>query len=364
MRVVELAGIGPGAFGATVLSDLGADVIRIDRLTPVAEDTVTMTGPLSRGRRSIALDLKTAEGTRTALALIDDADVLIDPFRPGVTRRLGLGPEIRESRPRLIYAQMTGWGQDGPLAPRAGHDLNYLALSGALAMMGTPGEPPPVPLNLVADFGGGGMLLVMGITAALYERERSGTGQLLDVAMLDGVTMLAASLFQLRRDGIITGERGRSFLDGGAPWYRAYRTADARYVTVAALEPQFYRALLAALDIPPADHPQWDRSTWPKLTGLLEERFAAEPLSHWDQQLTDLDVCYAPVLDLDELETHPHHMARQTVSSTYGLREPTPAPRFSRTPARIQGPATEPGQHTTEILAELADRQAHVDLDH
>jgi alpha-methylacyl-CoA racemase len=360
VRVIELAGIGPGPFGATVLSDLGADVIRIDRPARPGEAVAAMAGPLSRGRRSIALDLKQPEGRQAALRLVDDADVLIDPFRPGVTRRLGLGSEICDSRPQLIYAQMTGWGQDGPLAPRAGHDLNYLALSGTLAMMGAPGEPPPVPLNLVADFGGGGMLLVVGVVAALYERERSGRGQVLDVAMLDGVNLLAASLFQARRDGLISVERGQSFLDGGAPWYRAYRTADDRYVTVAALEPQFYCALLEALDIAVDDHPQWDRSAWPKLAALLEQRFASEALKHWDDLLGDLDVCYAPVLDLDDLESHPHHQTRNTVTTAFGIRQPAPAPRFSRTPARIQGPAVEPGQHTAEILAQLADRQPPV----
>ncbi len=357
IRVIELAGLGPAPFGATLLSDLGADVIRIDR--PTAADTgISTAGPLSRGRRSIVLDLKTPDHVDTALELVDTADVLIDPFRPGVVHRLGLGPDVCLARnPRLVYAHMTGWGQDGPLAPRAGHDLNYIALSGVLAMMGPPDAPPPPPLNLVADFGGGGMLLGFGVVAALYERERSGRGQVLDVAMVDGVLMLAASLFQMRADGTWTAQRSQNALDGGAPWYRAYRSADGKYLTVAALEPEFYRRLLSTLDIDPDAHAQWNRADWPDLAAQLALAFAGQPLRHWNELLGDIDVCYAPVLDLDELERHPHHTARSTVDASFGSRQPAPAPRFSRTPAAIQGPSIEPGRHTAQILDELAQRR-------
>ncbi|HTK61478.1 MAG TPA: CaiB/BaiF CoA-transferase family protein [Pseudonocardia sp.] len=355
VRVIELAGLGPAGFGAMLLSDLGADIVRIDR-PPAPRSLITMDGPMSRGRRSIALDLKDDEDREAAFALIDDADVLIDPFRPGVTERLGLGPDIAlERNPRLVYARMTGWGQDGPLAQRAGHDLNYLALSGALAMMGTPGQPPPVPLNLIGDFGGGGMLLGFGIVSALYERDRSGVGQVLDVAMLDGVLLLSASLFQLRAEGLMHTERGQSFLDGGAPWYRAYRAQDGRYLTVGALEPQFYRLLLRSLDIDESEYPQWDRDRWPALTTLLERLFGGRPLRYWVELLGDTDVCFAPVLDIDDLESHPHHAARGTVSSAFGMRQPSPAPRFSRTPGRIQGPSVTPGEHTADILAEIKE---------
>ncbi len=357
IRVIELAGLGPAPFGATLLSDLGADVIRIDRPDATSAG-ISMAGPLSRGRRSIVLDLKNPDDVALALELVDTADVLIDPFRPGVVHRLGLGPDVCVARnPRLVYAHMTGWGQDGPLAPRVGHDLNYLALSGVLGMMGPPDAPPPPPLNLVADFGGGGMLLGFGVVAALYERERSGRGQVLDVAMMDGVLMLAASLFQMRADGSWTPDRGQNALDGGAPWYRAYRSADGQYLTVAALEPQFYRRLLDTLGIDPDPHPQWDRVDWPDLSAQLERTFAAQPLQHWNELLGDIDVCYAPVLDLNELERHPHHAARGTVDTSFGARQPAPAPRFSRTPAAVRGPSVDPGRHTAEILDELARRR-------
>jgi alpha-methylacyl-CoA racemase len=353
VRVVELDGIGPGPFGAMLLSDLGADVIRVDR-PPSVDGGSPHSTVLGRGRRSIVLDLKDEGSIEALLALIDRADVLIDPFRPGVAERLGIGPTVCLARnPRLVYARMTGWGQEGPLAPRAGHDINYVALSGALAMMGEPGQPPHPPLNLVGDFGGGGMLLALGVVAALLERERSGEGQVVDVAMLDGVLLLLASIFQLSSDGLWHRERGQNFLDGGAPWYRAYRTADDRYVTVGSLEPQFYRLLFEKLDMDPDEYDQWDRARWPELSHALEQRFAEHPRSYWVDLLGDTDVCFAPVLELDELEHHPQHAARGTTADHHGVRQPVPGPRFSRTPARVQGPPASPGQHTAEILAEL-----------
>jgi alpha-methylacyl-CoA racemase len=353
IRVIELAGIGPGPFGGMLLADQGADVITIDR--PGGGNALdTSSRVLARGRRSIVLDLKEPGDHAVALALIDSADVVIDPFRPGVAERLGVGPEVcRDRNPRLIYARMTGWGKDGPLAERAGHDINYLAISGVLGLMGDPGTPPPVPLNLVADFGGGGMLLGYGVLAALFERERSGLGQIVDAAMLDGVVQLAASLFQLHADGLWNAGRGTNFLQGGTPWYRTYRTSDGEYVSVGALEPQFYRVLLHGLGIDPDDHDQWDRDGWPALTRIIADLFAARPLAHWVELLADTDACFAPVLRFDQLADHPHHRARETIETHDGVTQPAPSPRFSRTPARYRPPPARPGEHTDEILAEL-----------
>jgi alpha-methylacyl-CoA racemase len=353
LRVVELAGIGPAPFGAMLLADMGAAIITIDRPQP----TGLLEGSsrvLWRGRRSIALDLKSADDLDIARRLIDRADVLIDPFRPGVTERLGIGPDqCSERNPRLVYARMTGWGQDGPLAQRSGHDINYLALSGILGLLGPADAPPPIPLNLIADFGGGGMMLGLGILAALHERERSGEGQVIDVAMLDGALMLATFLFQLRADGLWHDGRNTNFLQGAAPWYRAYRTSDGEHVTVGALEPQFYDLLLTTLGLDPAAHDQWDRDEWPALARTLEDMFAAQPLAHWTALLADTDACFAEVLGFEDLQDHPHHLARGTIDISTGVPQPAPVPRFSRTPSEIGLPPSAPDEHRDEILAEL-----------
>jgi alpha-methylacyl-CoA racemase len=354
--VVELAGIGPAQMGAMMLADMGADVIRVDRVADVPGERPAEPNReiLSRGRRSIALDLKTALGQQTALRLIESADVLIDPYRPGVAERLGIGPDVCTARDdRLIYARMTGWGQSGPLAAAAGHDINYVALTGALEAMGPAAASPPVPLNLVGDFGGGGMLLAFGVAAALVKRARTGSGDVIDVAMVDGVASLMAGITQLQAEGLWPGAREAHWLQGAAPWYRAYRTSDGRYLTVGPLEAKFYAQLLAALELDAGDWPQWDEACWPALHARLEARFAEHPLEEWRERLEGTDVCFAPVLSLEDAPNHPHMAERGTYVEVDGSVQPAPAPRFERAPGAIAGPAPWPGEHTDEVLAEL-----------
>jgi alpha-methylacyl-CoA racemase len=355
VRVVELAGVGPGPHGVMLLADLGADVVRVDR--PAAargEDPLAPAGiGLARNRRSIAIDLKDPQGAELVLALIERADVLVEGFRPGVAERLGLGPEVVTSRaPRVVYARVTGFGQDGPLAPRAGHDLDYLALSGMLDAIGPAGTPPPPPGALIADFGGGGTFVAIGVLAALLERERSGLGQVIDVAMVDGVASLSAFTRGLLSIGAWTTERGGNLLDGGAPFYACYACEDGRHVAVAALEPEFYARLVEGLGMDGADWPQWDRARWPALTAELRRRFADAPRDVWAERFADVDACVVPVLDLAEAPSHPHHIARGTYLEGPGS-PPAPAPRLGRTPGAVRRPPPRPGEHTDEVLAEL-----------
>jgi alpha-methylacyl-CoA racemase len=342
-----------------LLADLGADVVRVDRPSDVPSDPGPGPSPNlhARGKRSIALDLKRGADLDVARDLIDAADVLLDPYRPGVAERLGVGPDdCLERNPRLIYARMTGWGQDGPLAQAPGHDLNYIALAGALHPMGDPTAPPPVPLNLIGDFGGGGMLLAFGVVAALYEREHSGRGQVLDVAMVDGVVSLLTSVCMLDAMGLWSRERGGNWLDGSAPWYRPYLTADGRYVTIGSLEPQFYALLLETLGLEADDWPEWDTSRWPAMRERLEAIFATSTLTEWSERLNMADLCFAPVLRIDEAATHPHLAARGTYVERDGVLQPAPAPRFSRTPGAIRRSPPWPGQHTADVLAEVGER--------
>ncbi|AEA27638.1 CaiB/BaiF CoA transferase family protein [Pseudonocardia benzenivorans] len=355
IRVVELGGIGPGPFAAMLMADLGAEVVRIDRppREPLGEHQQHERDLLLRGRRSIALDLKSADGVEVALRLTDRADVLLDPFRPGVAERLGIGPETATSRnPGLVYARMTGWGQTGPLASVAGHDLNYVALAGPLAAMGRRGSPPAPALNLIGDFGGGGMLLAFGVTAALVERNRSGRGQVIDVAMTDGVAALSASIVGFTNMGVWRPERESNFLDGGAPYYDSYETSDGRHVTIGSIEPQFYALLLDKLGLDAAEWPQDDRRRWPELHARLAEIFRGRTRDEWCELLEGTDVCFAPVLGFDEAPKHPHLAARGTYVEEHGMLQPAPVPRFSRTPGAIQTPPCSPGQHTREVLAD------------
>jgi alpha-methylacyl-CoA racemase len=356
LRVVELAGLGPAEHGCMMLADMGAEVIRVERLTAVP-DTAGREPPrtlLSRGRRSIALDLRHAEGLAAVRRLIETADVLVDPYRPGVLERLGLDPDdLLAVTTRLVIARMTGWGQDGPLAKAAGHDLNYIAVSGALHEIGEPDRLPAVPLNLVADYGGGGMLLVAGILAALLERERSGNGQTIDVAMVDGVASQLAGVLHLHAIGGYDGRRGSSWVQGGAPWYRPYAASDGAFVTVAALESQFYALLLHELGLDPDDYPQWDRECWPELQDELTRIFGAEPGAHWRQRLEGTDACFAVAVPLVEAAQHPHLIARETYVERDGVVQPAPAPRFSRTPAALNTPPPWPGQDTEAVLEEI-----------
>jgi alpha-methylacyl-CoA racemase len=350
-KVIELGGIGPGPFTGMMLSDFGAEVIRIDRTQDTAADPPP--DPLRRGRRSVALDLKRPEGRDVLLRLLDLADVLIDPFRPGVTERLGIGPDVVHQRnARIVYARVTGWGQDGPLAHVAAHDLNYLALAGPLAAIGRRSEPPPPPLNLVGDFGGGGMLAAFGIAAALFERERSGLGQIIDVAMLDGIAALFASIVGFANSGDWIPTRESNFADGGAHWANAYETADGGYVTVATLEPQFYALLLERLGLDPAEWPQHERTLWPELRARFADIFRTRTRDEWCELLEGTDACFAPVLTLEEATGHPHIASRGTYVERNGMLQQSPAPRFSRTPGEIGAAPAPAGSHSFEVLQE------------
>ena len=356
VTVVELAGLGPVLHGVTLLADLGADVVRVDRpaAVPAERPTASPREPLGRGRRSVALDLKADAGRELFERLLDDADVLVDPYRPGVLERLGLDPErLTAERPRLVVARMTGWGQSGPLAASAGHDLNYLARTGALQLIGEEDRPPPVPLNLIGDFGGGGMLLAFGVAAALFERERSGRGQVIDVAMIDGIASLMTSIFQLDARAKWKPGRHTNWLQGAAPWYSAYETADGRFVTVATLEPQFYAALLGALGMDLEEWPQWDEDGWPRLRERLAATFRTATMAEWEERLADVDCCFAPVLWPTEAAADGHLAERGVYREIEGVLQPGAVPRFSRSPAAPAPPAPWPGADTRAVLADL-----------
>ena len=348
VRVVELAGIGPGPYACMLLADLGAEVLRVDR--PGASPGPVRSDLLGRGRRSVALDLKQPEAAEVVLRLVERADALVEGFRPGVAERLGVGPaECLARNPRLVYGRMTGWGQQGPLAPRVGHDINYIGLTGALAAVGEAGRKPVPPLNLVADFGGGAMFLVLGVLAALVERAGSGRGQVVDAAMVDGVTSLLTLFYGLRAGGQWRDERGSNALDGGAPFYDTYECADGRYVAVGALEPQFWAALVETLGL--ADLPgQLDVARWPELRARLAEVFATRSRDEWAIVFAEVDACVTPVLTLGEAPGHPHLAARGSVVEHGGVRQPAPAPRFSRTPGALGAPPTMPGTDTRAAL--------------
>jgi alpha-methylacyl-CoA racemase len=339
-RVVELGGIGPGPFAGMMLSDLGAEVIRIDRpsRSPALPGLNGRGDVLLRGRRFETADLKRAEDLERVKQLIEDSDVLIDPFRPGATERLGLGPEeMLERNPRLIYGRITGWGQTGPWAGAAGHDLNYIALAGPLSAIGRKGSPPPPPLNLVGDFGGGGMLLALGIAAALVERANSGAGQVVDAAMVDGAALQFAMIMGFRAVGLWSDERESNLLDGGAPFYDTYETADGRWISIAALEPQFYAELLTRLELDLDEWPQYDRARWHRLRERLTALFATKSRDEWTDILGASDACFAPVLTPDEAAAHPQNAARGVYQEIDGVLQPAPAPRFSRTPSAARG---------------------------
>ncbi len=356
LRVIELAGIGPGPHAAMMLADLGADVVRVRRPTSGPLERPGETDPMLRGRRELAVDLKDSAGRELVLRLVARADVLIEGNRPGVAERLGIGPADCAARnPRLVYGRVTGWGQDGPLAPRAGHDLNYLALTGALHAIGRPGERPVPPLNLVADFGGGSMLLVVGVLAALWERERSGQGQVVDAAMVDGASVLMQLFWSLLAQGQWSDERGVNLLDGGAPFYDTYTCADGRHVAVGALEPQFYAALLDGLGLAADDLPaQYDRAGWPVLRELFAERFASRTRDEWAALFAGTDACVTPVLAFAEVPGHPHLRARNAVVEVDGVRQAAPAPRFSRSAT----PVPPPSQADSDVGVVLADWRA------
>ncbi|MDN5860990.1 MAG: CoA transferase [Pseudonocardia sp.] len=353
LKVVELAGIGPGPHAAMMLADMGADVVRVDR--PAGGLTLGdgNVDPTLRGRRRVEANLKDPGGRETVLRLAEKADVLLEGYRPGVTERLGVGPTQCHARnPRLVYARMTGWGQDGPLAQRAGHDINYVSLTGALHAIGRSGQRPAVPLNLVGDFGGGSMLLVVGVLAAAWEAQRSGEGQVVDAAMVDGASVLVQMIWGLLAQGLWRDEREVNLLDGAAPFYDTYTCADGRDVAVGAIEPQFYAALLAGLDLSDADLPnQFDQSAWPAVKRRFADVFANRTRDEWTKVFDGTDACVTPVLAFAEVAEHPHLAARGTVVERDGVAQAAPAPRFSRTPSGMPG-APAPAEPVDAVLAD------------
>lgn len=357
VRVVELAGLGPGPFCGMILADLGADVVRVDRAsgsagaaTPTVRHDVT-----NRGKRSIAVDLKHPEGVAVVLDLIGTADALIEGFRPGVTERMGVGPaECLARNPRLVYGRMTGWGQEGPMAAMAGHDIDYIALSGALHSIGTAETPVP-PLNLVGDFGGGAMLLAVGILAALIHARESGEGQVVDTAMVDGSALLMASHHGFVAEGWWDpDDRGSNLLDGGAPFYSVYATSDGEHMAVGALEPKFFDELIERLGLTPEDVPaQLDRNRWADMRRKFAEVFASKTREDWMAVFSGSDACVAPVMSMGQAPSHEHNVARGTFTEIDGVIQPAPAPRFSSTPAVVEGVPSAPGEDTDSILASL-----------
>ena len=353
VRVVEVAGIGPGPFCAMVLADLGAEVVRVDRASAVGGTPGDARYDLlNRGRRSVAVDLKAEGGPEVVLRLVTEADALIEGFRPGVAERLGIGPEVcLERNPRLVYGRMTGWGQDGPLADSAGHDITYAAVAGALAHIGRVDQPPTPPLNLVADFGGGGMLLALGIVSALLHAREHGEGQVVDAAMVDGTALLMTPFIGASAMGFWSDRRGTNLLDSGAPFYDVYRCADGLELALGAIEPQFFAALLEVLGLSPGAVPdQHDQSRWPELRSILTWTIARRPREEWLARTEGVDACIAPVLTMGEARHHPHLVARGTIVERDGVPQPAPAPRFSATPAELGEPPAVPGQHTDEVL--------------
>jgi alpha-methylacyl-CoA racemase len=372
--VVELAGLGPGPFCSMVLSDLGAEIVRIERVGPAAAPGGALDSRLvlTRGRPAVGVDLKSAAGIELVLRLLDVADAVVEGFRPGVVERLGLGPDVCLARnPRLIYGRITGYGQEGPLASAAGHDINYIAVAGALAPIGRAGEAPVPPLNLLGDFGGGGMLLALGMLAALFERQWSGAGQVVDAAMVDGAALLTTMFHEMLGIKAWEDERGVNFLDTGSHYYNVYETADGRYLSVGAIEPQFYRALMVGLGFPTDDlPPQLEKDQWPALRSRLGEIFLTRTADEWLGVFAGSDACVAPVLSLREAQLHPHNVARKTFIDVGDVPQPAPAPRFSRTPATAPRPAPAPGDHTPAVLGtwglgqdEIADHVARGVLD-
>ncbi len=354
IRVIEIAGIGPGPFAGMMLADMGAEVLRVDRAQSVGGAAAGQRSYdlLSRGRRSIGVDLKHPDGVALVLRLIERTDALIEGFRPGVMERLGLGPDVCLARnPRLVYGRMTGWGQEGPLAHAAGHDINYIALAGALHGIGRQGERPVPPLNLVGDFGGGGMLLAFGIACALVERQRSGKGQVVDAAMVDGAAVLATMMHGFLALGMWQDERGVNLLDTGAHFYETFETADGKYVAIGSIEPQFYAELVKLAGLESETLPrQMDRTQWPAMKERLAAIFKTRTRDEWCRRMEGTDVCFAPVLSLREAPAHPHNRHRGTFVEIEGVVQPAPAPRFSRTTPEPPRPPVHPGQHTRDAL--------------
>jgi alpha-methylacyl-CoA racemase len=351
VKIVEVGGIGAGPFCGQMLSDMGAEIIRIDKKGHhgYGESKFDV---MNRNRKSVCLDLKKPEGIETVLKLVKKADALLEGFRPGVMEKLGLGPDVCLKRnPKLVYGRMTGWGQDGPLSQAAGHDINYISLSGALHAIGPLDEKPIPPLNLIGDFGGGGLLLAFGIVCALFEAKQSRKGQVVDAAMIDGSATLMSLFYGLYASGLWSDKRGANLLDGGAHFYDTYETADKKWISIGAIEPQFYDLLLKLAEIDdPEFKSQMEPSKWPSLKIKMEALFKTKTRDKWCEIMEGTDICFAPVLSFDEAIKHPHNVARKTFIEVNGIPQPAPAPRFSRTPPKIQSPPPSPGEHTQTAL--------------
>ena len=363
LKVLELQGIGPGPFCGMMLADMGAEVVRVDRAS-AAGQPAGRADVLARGRKSIAVDLKNPDGVETVLKLVESQDVLVEGFRPGVMERLGLGPDVcLERNPSLIYGRMTGWGQTGSLAQAAGHDINYISLTAALHSIGEAGRRPVPPLNLVGDFGGGGMLLAFGVVAALFERGRSGKGQVVDAAMTDGSALLMNGLLGMMNTEYWMPERGSNLLDGGAHFYGTYETRDGKYISVGSIEPQFYALLLEKSGLGERQDlaAQMDRAQWPAMQHRLEDIFRQKTRDEWDEIMLGTDICYAPVLNFRDAIDHPHNASRHTFVEVEGIHQAAPAPRFSRTAPQTPHAAVTPGAHTDEVLHSFGFSAAEIE---
>ncbi len=357
-KIIELAGIGPGPFCGMLLSDMGAEVIRVDRPGGGAGTDV-----LTRGRKSIAIDLKSDAGREAVLRLCESSDALFEGFRPGVTERLGLGPdECLARNEKLVYGRMTGWGQDGPMAQAAGHDINYISLVGALHAIGEAGGKPVPPLNLVGDFGGGGMVLAFGLVCAMLEAQKSGRGQVVDTAMVDGAAVLMGMFFTMHGNGMFKTERGTNLLDGGAHFYGTYETADGKYVSIGSIEPQFYALLLEKAGLDQDKYAaQMDQARWGELKADLAAVFKTRTREEWCAVMEGTDVCFAPVLSLDEVSDHPHNTARNAFLEIDGIVQPAPAPRFSRTEADTPRGSRAPGEDSRQVLLEAGYNETDIE---
>ncbi len=359
-KIIELAGIGPGPFCGMMLSDMGAEVIRVERLSGAAQAPKDV---LARNRRNIALDLKSPAGVEAVLRLVETADALFEGFRPGVTERLGLGPQDCMARnPKLVYGRMTGWGQDGPMAQAAGHDINYIGLAGALHAVGRRGERPVPPLNLVGDFGGGGMLLAYGLVCGLLEAQKSGQGQVVDAAMVDGAAALMAMFFSMAAGGAFTDQRGTNLLDGGAHFYDTYETKDGKHICIGSIEPQFYALLLEKAELDKDKYgDQMNPALWPDLKADLQQTFLTKTQEEWCAIMEGTDVCFAPVLSIWEAPKHPHNQARNSFQEIDGVMQQAPAPRFSRTQPEISHGARIPGEDTVSVLKDYGFSSDEID---
>jgi alpha-methylacyl-CoA racemase len=353
LKIIEMAGIGPGPFCGMVLADLGAEIIRVDRASAIG--TGSKQEPSNRGKKSIAVDLKAKEGVEVVLKLVETADAIFEGFRPGVMERLGIGPEVCMARnDRIVFGRMTGWGQEGPLANAAGHDINYISLSGALAAIGRPGSPPVPPLNLIGDFGGGGMLLALGLVAALLESKESKKGQVVDAAMTDGSALLMTMIYSMQSSGIWKTTMGSNLLDGGSHFYDTYECKDGKFISIGSIEPQFYALLcqIAELD-EKVFSKQMSRDLWPEQKEEIKKVFLKKTRDEWCELMEGTDVCFAPVLDMSEAPQHPHNKERKTFIDLEGVTQPAPAPRFSRTEPEVVSSPSIVGEHTNEVLSSI-----------